>query len=549
MANKSIKRFIKSLDFSGSLLKKGDLYRQFVCGVLNRYLSQSSKTDKVVSPVAEDVSTLPTRTKLGRESLSRYNSDDDDNKWKSELAWLTKAVEPALQLFRRALLAGNSSEIKTPPSSLSLAEILASIQRSKLGIQEWSLSDLTIGLYLIYLRQASTNSLENVKGVQVSSEPLVRDLIYYLELAKGCYKDGAAGLAKYTMLRGCDVLKFVKNSSVMRPGYYIGIDRRKKLVILGIRGTQTVYDLITDIVSTSHEEVTFEGYSSHFGTAEAARWFLTHEIGGTIKKSLDEHKGFRLRLVGHSLGAATASLLAIMLKKKSQKELGFDPDIVHAVGYATPPCVSRELAESCSAYVTTVVMQDDIIPRLSVASLARLRNEVVQTDWMSVIEKEDWRSLAELVTNAKQVMSSVQDAARKVADFANFRSGTSFPVLLSTEVPSEKLPNVGSRDASISKPNVAEKKEEPATFSHAELFVPGTVYYLKRSHTSHSRDGDSNKTKCNEYFSLLKREPGDHFQNILLSGNLISDHKCDSHYYALRDVIKGLPGHVGESIF
>lgn len=116
-----------------------------------------------------------------------------------------------------------------------------------------------------------------------------------------------------------------------------------------------------------------------------------------------------------------------MLKKKSQKELGFDPDIVHAVGYATPPCVSRELAESCSAYVTTVVMQDDIIPRLSVASLARLRNEVVQTDWMSVIEKEDWRSLAELVTNAKQVMSSVQDAARKVADFANFRSSTSFP--------------------------------------------------------------------------------------------------------------------------
>lgn len=290
MANKSIKRFIKSLDFSGSLLKKGDSYRQFVCGVLNRYLSQSSKTDKVVSPVAEDISTLPTRTKLGRESLGRYNSDDDDNKWKSDLAWLTKAVEPALQLFRRALPAGHSSEIKTPPSSLSLAEILASIQRSKLGIQEWSLSDLTIGLYLIYLRQASTNSLEDVKGVKVSLEPLVRDLIYYLELAKGCYKDGAAGLAKYTMLRGCDVLKFVKNSSVMRPGYYIGIDRRKKLVILGIRGTQTVYDLITDIVSTSHEEVTFEGYSSHFGTAEAARWFLTHEIGGTIKKSLDEHK-------------------------------------------------------------------------------------------------------------------------------------------------------------------------------------------------------------------------------------------------------------------
>lgn len=64
-----------------------------------------------------------------------------------------------------------------------------------------------------------------------------------------------------------------------------------------------------------------------------------------------------MRLVGHSLGGATAALLAIMLRKKSTKQLGFSPEIVSAVGYATPPCVSRELADSCSDYVTTVVMQ------------------------------------------------------------------------------------------------------------------------------------------------------------------------------------------------
>lgn len=46
-----------------------------------------------------------------------------------------------------------------------------------------------------------------------------------------------------------------------------------------------------------------------------------------------------------------------MLRKKSLEELGFSPEIVSAVGYATPPCVSRELAESCSDFVTTVVMQ------------------------------------------------------------------------------------------------------------------------------------------------------------------------------------------------
>lgn len=68
-------------------------------------------------------------------------------------------------------------------------------------------------------------------------------------------------------------------------------------------------------------------------------------------------QGFRLRLVGHSLGGATASLLAIMLRQRSFQELGFSPDIVSAIGYGTPPCVSKELAENCSEYVTTAVMQ------------------------------------------------------------------------------------------------------------------------------------------------------------------------------------------------
>lgn len=117
----------------------------------------------------------------------------------------------------------------------------------------------------------------------------VADLIYYVELANGCYKDSAAKLARTTMLRQCNILKFVKNSNVMRPGYYIGVDTRKKLVILGIRGTHTVYDLITDIITSSDGEVTFEGYSTHFGTSEAARWLLEHELG-TIRRCLEKYK-------------------------------------------------------------------------------------------------------------------------------------------------------------------------------------------------------------------------------------------------------------------
>jgi len=91
------------------------------------------------------------------------------------------------------------------------------------------------------------------------------------------------------MLRKRNVVKFVKESSILRPGYYIGIDPQAKLVILGIRGTHTVYDLVTDLIALSDKKVSPKGFSTHFGTYEAARWYLRHELG-IIRKCLEKHK-------------------------------------------------------------------------------------------------------------------------------------------------------------------------------------------------------------------------------------------------------------------
>ncbi|KFK37093.1 hypothetical protein AALP_AA4G212200 [Arabis alpina] len=530
MANKSLNRLLWNFFVEDSPFRK----RRVVYNVIKRFKSSLSESGNVGKELEEHEASKKSelenrrRFESGLDSDSSGDEDTGDGKWKLDLAWLTKALEPAIQLRNWALPTGE----KSAPGSRSLSEIIASIQKSKLGIEGWTLGDLTIGLYLIYLRQASLSPFEDVKGVEVASEKTVKDLIYNAELAKGCYRDNVTGLAKNTMLRENNILKFVKDSSVMRPGYYVGVDHRRKLVVFGIRGTHTIYDLITDIVSSSDEEVTFEGYSTHFGTAESARWFLNHELQ-TIRRCLQKYEGYKLRLVGHSLGGAIASLMAIMLRKMPREELGFDAGIISAVGFATPPCVSKELAEDCSEFVTTIVMQDDIIPRLSTASLARLRDEILQTDWTSVIEKEEWKSLIDLVTNAKQVVSSVQDVARKVSEYAKFGNKEEFP-----EIP----PSKNDRSDSL----ISESTTKDVVKLPEELYVPGAVYYLMRNLRGNPKNPSGKKV---EYFSLWKRDPGQHFQRILLSGNFITDHKCDSHYYALRDVLKGFPGFIDESIF
>ncbi|KAH7691667.1 alpha/beta-Hydrolases protein [Dioscorea alata] len=521
-------RLLRHLNSSTSLLMKEKSCGISVFGVLGRCLSQFSEDEKTENAkLSSGNDNSSTVGKHYDSELCKDSSDDEDfsrKKWKLELAWLSKALEPALQVYKWALTKGSAEQEMIPPSSRSLADILSNLQLSKAGILDWSLSDLTIGLYLIYLSQASAVKVDDFEGVQILTDHVVQDLIYHVELAKGSYKDNATGLARRSMLLERNILKFVKNSSVLRPGYYIGIDTRNKLVILGIRGTDTVYDLITDAVTLSDQEVSFEGFSTHFGTTEAARWFLRHELG-TIRKCLEKHKNFKLRLVGHSLGGAAAALLAIMLRKQSAEELGFDPEIVSAVGFGTPPCVSEDLAGSCSSYVSTVILQDDIIPRLSTASLAKLRNEILETDWMSVLEKDDWKRIVDLVTNAKQVVSSVQEVARKLADYATNISNASEDSRRNKSVHPSK-PIAGSN-------NIA--KQDGAM--PVELFTPGMIYYLKRE----IEDGGVNQ-KSKELYTLWKGRPAKYFQRIRLSGNLISDHKCDNHYYALRDVLKCLPG-------
>lgn len=465
--------------------------------------------------------------------------DSMEKKWASQMAWVSNVLEPALQLYRRALPPGNAENGPGPASTRSIVEIATSLNRSTIGMQEWSLGDLTLGLYLLSLHHASEMAADNIKGEQILSDYVVQDLIYHVELAKGAYMKDAAGLARNSMLRESNVLKFVSNSNVMRPGYYIGVDTRNKLVILGIRGTHTVHDLITDMVSLSNQEVSFDGFQVHFGTAEAARWFFCNELE-TLRNCLKKYEGFQLRLVGHSLGGAAAALLAIMLRKRSEKDLGFSPDIVSAVGLATPPCVSRTLAESCVDFVTTVVLQDDAIPRMSGASLARLRNEILLTDWTALLEGEDRKGVIDLVANTMQALSSVQDVALKYAAYAKLSSSNDL------ETGGKKTQTAAS-EVFFKKKLVqsSSKKEDqdllslkPTENAHEELFTPGTLFHVRgRCVATTGMKSTGNREIC----TLWKGYPKEHFSRIVLSSTMLSDHKCDSHYYALRDVLKGLP--------
>lgn len=63
-----------------------------------------------------------------------------------------------------------------------------------------------------------------------------------------------------------------------------------------------------------------------------------------------------MTLIGHSLGAGAAALLAMMLQARGISNL-------HCYAFAPPMCCEPDLAAKCSEYVTSVVYRDDIIAR------------------------------------------------------------------------------------------------------------------------------------------------------------------------------------------
>lgn len=105
------------VDYTKNKLKTPEVLTRSAYSVLDCSRSHSSEADKVEDDVlkkAKDAPQVSSRPKVEKKTendseLAKYSSGDDDvsdSKWRLELAWLTKAVEPALQLCRWAVPSG-----------------------------------------------------------------------------------------------------------------------------------------------------------------------------------------------------------------------------------------------------------------------------------------------------------------------------------------------------------------------------------------------------------------------------------------------------------
>jgi hypothetical protein len=111
----------------------------------------------------------------------------------------------------------------------------------------------------------------------------------------------------------------------------------------------------------------------HEGILTAAQRLMS-AVQAVVEERVIKNDNWRLVLVGHSLGAGAASILAMMLRSRYPEILLLEEnsDKLQVFAFAPPPCLDHDSAIAASCYVTSVVNRSDLISRCSLANLAVL---------------------------------------------------------------------------------------------------------------------------------------------------------------------------------
>ena len=231
--------------------------------------------------------------------------------------------------------------------------------------QDWEDSPMDIATFFFCL--SAFNKPNYQKKDVIFSENLILDAYHYGQFAFAAYKAEKKGILKRLMfLEEKDYIagNWNKEELVEAPAWYSVVDHDRQNIILALRGTKEKDDIFVDLAA---QFVKWEDGYVHQGFLRSLTK-LEPFVKQLMIEQLEKYAGYRLRIVGHSMGAAVASLLTLKWVKD------FPNWNIHGYGYATPCVVSGNIAKRSEECFTTFVHHYDAVSRLSMGSIQDLHN-------------------------------------------------------------------------------------------------------------------------------------------------------------------------------
>lgn len=311
--------------------------------------------------------------------------------------------------------------------------------------------------------------------------------------------------------------------------FFVAIDYDHQSVVVSIRGTISMKDVITDLHAEAEPiplQLTRDDWFGHKGMVQTASYIRNKLEKENLLGQAFAHNpergtpDFRLVLVGHSLGAGTAAILALLLRHEYPH--------VHCYAYSPPGgLLSLPAAEFTKEFVTSIVVGKDVVPRLGLHQLETLRSSLMTAINKSTDPK--WKILASSMLCCGQR----KDTASKM---------TNSPV-----VSIEEGAGGGSKDVP-STAGVLTKHPSDTNISlstHQPLYPPGRIIHIVRQHPK-SSDRSDRSSSCPTTTKDLQPDPiyqalwADtiDFNEVLISPVMVHDHMPDTVLGAINKVLR-----------